>query len=56
VVEESVSEIAAAVVAILSDHCLLERMRANAVKYIRDFDWENIFDKNIGRIMKLDYE
>lgn len=41
-------EIAKAVVTILKDEAKLQQYRENAVRYIEQFDWSNIFATNLG--------
>jgi len=43
--------IAKAVVTILKNESKLEKMRQNALKYARWFDWNLIFDKNLKRVL-----
>ena len=46
-------ELAAAVLKLMTNQNTLRRYRANAVKYMEQFDYETIFGSNLSRVLKL---
>lgn len=46
-------ELAAAVLKLMTNQETLRRYRANAVKYMEQFDYETIFGSNLARVLKL---
>ncbi len=52
VVEYNKKSIAVAIVNMLSNTESLEYYRNNAINFIKDYDWEKIFDKNLSRVLR----
>lgn len=51
VVDYNPKQFADSVIKLLSDKSLLKIYRQNALKFIKDFDWNKIYSKNIGRVL-----
>lgn len=51
VIGYDVAELARAVIKLLSEEKLLEKYRKNALRYIRQYDCNKLFEKNVGRIL-----
>lgn len=51
VLEYDVDAIATAVIELMNDEDMLKEYRENAVRYARMFDWNRIFENNLGRLL-----
>lgn len=51
IVNHTPQSLANAIIKLLSDKKLLEEYRKNALEYVKQFDWNSIFTKNISRLL-----
>jgi glycosyltransferase involved in cell wall biosynthesis len=51
IVEYTVSSFSSAIIKLLTNPKLLSEYRENAIKYAKSFDWDILFQKNLGRVL-----